>query len=270
LGRTELLDVLGLLETLAAHRGPDPFPLVVLRRLQDLTGADTAAAYVETGVDSAGRPRHYDLATRAKPPWLCPTLERVGAQDPIHESRRADVTSPVAISDYLTACEFHRLDVYRLVCQPLGTADSMRVYLPAPEGSVRYFFFDRSRYGFPARTRKLLELLTPHLAHARARHGDHLPGAAASTLTRREAEVMHWVAAGQSNAEIAHRLWIAEHTVRKHLENVFTKLQVHTRTAAVARLRELRTDTSEQAARAIAHRQWSVTAVDAGTREIAE
>ena len=56
-------------------------------------------------------------------------------------------------------------------------------------------------------------------------------------LTRREHEVVTLVAEGLTNAEIAGRLWIAPGTVRRHLENVFAKLEVHTRTAAVARLR---------------------------------
>ena len=56
-------------------------------------------------------------------------------------------------------------------------------------------------------------------------------------LTRREHEVVTLVAEGLTNAEIARRLWISPGTVRRHLENVFAKLEVHTRTAAVARLR---------------------------------
>jgi DNA-binding CsgD family transcriptional regulator len=45
------------------------------------------------------------------------------------------------------------------------------------------------------------------------------------------------VAAGQTNAEIAATLWLARGTVRRHLENIFGKLGVHNRTAAVAALR---------------------------------
>jgi DNA-binding CsgD family transcriptional regulator len=54
-------------------------------------------------------------------------------------------------------------------------------------------------------------------------------------LTPRERDVLSWVARGKTNAEIAERLWLAPSTVRKHLENVYAKLGVNTRTAAVAR-----------------------------------
>ena len=54
-------------------------------------------------------------------------------------------------------------------------------------------------------------------------------------LTARERDVLAWVARGKTNAEIAELLWLAPSTVRKHLENVYAKLGVRTRTAAVAR-----------------------------------
>jgi len=53
-------------------------------------------------------------------------------------------------------------------------------------------------------------------------------------LTAREREVLAWVARGKTNNEIAQLLWLAPSTVRKHLENVYAKLGVGTRTAAVA------------------------------------
>ncbi|HET9324675.1 MAG TPA: LuxR C-terminal-related transcriptional regulator [Gaiellaceae bacterium] len=57
----------------------------------------------------------------------------------------------------------------------------------------------------------------------------------AARLTGREQEVLAWVARGKTNCEIAELLWVAPSTVRKHLENVYGKLGVNTRTAAVAR-----------------------------------
>jgi DNA-binding CsgD family transcriptional regulator len=54
-------------------------------------------------------------------------------------------------------------------------------------------------------------------------------------LTPREREVLALVARGNTNAEIARLLWLAPSTVGKHLENIYAKLGVKTRTAAVAR-----------------------------------
>jgi DNA-binding CsgD family transcriptional regulator len=55
-------------------------------------------------------------------------------------------------------------------------------------------------------------------------------------LTPREREILAWVGQGKTNPEIAEILWIAPATVRKHLENVYEKLGVRTRTAAVTRV----------------------------------
>jgi DNA-binding CsgD family transcriptional regulator len=57
-------------------------------------------------------------------------------------------------------------------------------------------------------------------------------------LTAREREILDLVAEGRTNAEIAQRLWVSPGTVRRHLENIYAKLGVHRRTAAVNLFRE--------------------------------
>lgn len=59
-------------------------------------------------------------------------------------------------------------------------------------------------------------------------------------LTAREQEILDLVAEGKTNPEIAERLWVSRGTVWKHLDNVYAKLGVHTRTAAAAFVRERR------------------------------
>jgi len=67
---------------------------------------------------------------------------------------------------------------------------------------------------------------------------EHLASRAAASvaggLTGRETQVLALVATGQTNREIAATLFISEHTVARHVQNIFAKLDVRSRTAASA------------------------------------
>ena len=71
------------------------------------------------------------------------------------------------------------------------------------------------------------------LAQNNLRNGDaaRLQDAA---LTQRESEVLSWVAKGKTNRDIAEILGMSPRTVNKHLEHIFDKLGVETRSAAAA------------------------------------
>ena len=58
--------------------------------------------------------------------------------------------------------------------------------------------------------------------------------AADDTLTRRECEVLRLVSAGKTNREISAELVISEHTVARHVQNIFNKLGLSSRAAATA------------------------------------
>jgi DNA-binding CsgD family transcriptional regulator len=62
----------------------------------------------------------------------------------------------------------------------------------------------------------------------------HIPAGDTYGLTPRELEVLRLLAAGKSNREIASVLVISEHTVARHVQNIFAKLDVSSRTAAGA------------------------------------
>jgi DNA-binding NarL/FixJ family response regulator len=73
---------------------------------------------------------------------------------------------------------------------------------------------------------------TPDLERVQVRLGG--PTHDTHGLTARELEVLRLVAAGQSNRAIASTLVLSEHTVARHLQNIFRKLDVSSRTAASA------------------------------------
>jgi DNA-binding NarL/FixJ family response regulator len=62
--------------------------------------------------------------------------------------------------------------------------------------------------------------------------------AAFPDLTEREREVLQLIAAGHANQAIASRLYLSPKTVRNHVSNIFSKLQVADRAQAIVRARE--------------------------------
>ena len=81
-----------------------------------------------------------------------------------------------------------------------------------------------------SRARALLDSLAPPAGTRAARDSTaHRAG-----LTRREIEVLRLVAGGLNNQDIAEKLFVSEHTVHRHVANIFSKLSVSSRAAAVA------------------------------------
>lgn len=65
------------------------------------------------------------------------------------------------------------------------------------------------------------------------------PGAVDNPLSQRELEVLQLIALGNSNLEIADRLFISLHTVKTHARRIHSKLGVERRTQAVAKAKAL-------------------------------
>ena len=85
-------------------------------------------------------------------------------------------------------------------------------------------------------TKELLTLVQDRLAAAGS--GGERPDAA-TALTRRELDVLRLMVQGLNTSRTAERLRVSPATVRNHVQNIFGKLGVHSRTQAVARAREL-------------------------------
>jgi DNA-binding CsgD family transcriptional regulator len=158
-----------------------------------------------------------------------------------YPARTGDLRSVVKNSDFYSARQWHNTGMYSDRARPLGEEHYLMLCLPnalprtaGPGRHVRLVLI-RGPGGpdFSERDRALLTLLRPHLDQAyldaeRRRHP-------VPQLTPRQTDLLHLLAAGHTNAQIARRLGLSEGTVRTHLENIYGRLQVSSRTAAVTR-----------------------------------
>ena len=78
-------------------------------------------------------------------------------------------------------------------------------------------------------TKKLLEIVRERMVPAASSNGN-----GASGLTKREIEILRLMAAGANTKVLAERLNVSPATVRNHAQNIFAKLDVHSRLEAVA------------------------------------
>lgn len=107
----------------------------------------------------------------------------------------------------------------------------LTVALPPLGALDRRLTLTRRSAPFSEYEQAVARLLRPHLANLHERRLRELNGAA--NLTERQRQILRMVAAGSSNTQIARRLHVSEGTVRKHLENIFVRLHVGSRTEAV-------------------------------------
>jgi DNA-binding CsgD family transcriptional regulator len=217
---------------------PDPFPREGLERLAQLIPVDAIVGYRDELV--ADFPyRIVELVELPKDP-VPPSVQEAALplchQDPLRNGTRPRERRALKLSDFLTRRQMRKLGFYHEVWKPLGIDDSLRVWLPAPEGHGRQLYLERSKRDFTERERSLLELVRPALIkmHAAATTRRRKDGPESSPLTPRETEILGWIADGKTTREIAAILVVSPHTVRKHIEHILEKLDVRTRSAAVA------------------------------------
>ena len=152
--------------------------------------------------------------------------------------------SELAASDHTTV--FHHAESRRSIAfansqmgsifAELGRSDKIQVTMTPFEGTLRSLLFWRFKGApdFTEREKAMLSLIRPHVAELHYRRVRELRGE--PVLTPRQWQVMRQVATGASNTQIARTLGLSDATVRKHLENVFLRLGVQSRTEALARV----------------------------------
>lgn len=222
----------------ASLDGKQPFPREFLARLANLVPVDAIVGYHEVVIGHPCRTvEGVEIPAEGIPESIQEVGKRFGYQDPIRHSIGAGGARALKLSDFLTRSAKRKLEFYWDVWKPLGIEDSLRLWLPAPAGRARMLYLERSTPDFTERDRSILELLRPSLIkiHAAAVRRRNREPPIRRTLTRREREVLSLVAEGKTSREIAAVLVVSPHTIRKHIEHILEKLEVRTRSAAVAK-----------------------------------
>jgi DNA-binding CsgD family transcriptional regulator len=200
---------------------------------------------------------HLDLALPS-PPWLLPTFMFLRFDGDFSERDRLILATlqPHLIRLRRQADVCRRLAAARAALER-GREDERRgIVLLDGRGRLELVsraarrllgeFFAGGEAGLPPEVADWLDAGLPSLVRTRQgrrltleRSGDAVileEDTGTLGLSAREREVLDLVARDKTNVQIAQLLWVTPNTVRKHLENAYAKLVVHTRTAAAARL----------------------------------
>jgi DNA-binding CsgD family transcriptional regulator len=158
-----------------------------------------------------------------------------------YPDRTGDLGSVITIADFYSARQWHSTGMYTDLYRPKGLEHELMLSLPYDAGSgtpgpgktLRMFLFRGPGSDFSEADRAVLTLLRPHIHQAwldaeRRRRP-------VAELTARQRQLIDLLAAGHTNRQIARKLGISEGTVRKHLEQIYRRLDVSSRTAAVTR-----------------------------------
>ena len=229
----DLRRLLAVIEAARSGEAADGFPVAMLVRAQELVPCDKVSF---TEFDPVQRRDYLDQSLPAEDGEPDPVFYRHywNCAPCSYPDRSGDLLSVTAISDFYTRRQWHNTGMYADYVGPAGVEAEAMICLSAPAGRARRVIFYRGPGpDFDGRDRLLLSLLRPHLNECYQELGRRRR--AAPALTSRQWELLHLLAAGHSNAEIARQLVVSVSTVRKHLENIFTRLGVTNRTAAIAK-----------------------------------
>jgi len=161
--------------------------------------------------------QHFRTSTH-RPPWI--------------PDRVASVTKP---TDFMTEREWRNLPLYA-ECLRKGSRTSHELMMCLPDGAgrqLRLLCWRHPGPDFTERERFDLQLLMPHL-EAAYRRGERQRGT--PEITARQRELLELVADGYTNRQIGQRMRLSEGTVRTHLNNIYARLGVRSRTEAVTRV----------------------------------
>jgi DNA-binding CsgD family transcriptional regulator len=144
------------------------------------------------------------------------------------------------ISDSIAFARFREGALYDEYYRRIGIDHAMALPLYVDDRTLVSFVLNRRRRDFSDRDRDVLDLARATLAGMYRglrppRRAGEAPSRLAPSLTPREREVIDWLSAGKTDRDIAAIVGCSHRTVQKHLQRIYDKLGVETRTAAALR-----------------------------------
>jgi DNA-binding CsgD family transcriptional regulator len=211
----------------------------VLDRIREGIGADSATFVDLNG--AARRSRHLQMATEQEHVTEGPYEAGDDTEDPFWKYYETSSCSlpdrlnkPIVISDRIT---YSALDLAR---DPMtmevfpDVYDEILASSPYEPGvNLRLLIRRTKGPAFSELDLFLMELLQPHLQPLLRRTLRSVVPPVEPPLTERQHQILSLVREGMTNQQVAHQLGISPGTVRKHLENSYTRLHVQSRVAAV-------------------------------------
>jgi len=217
-----------------ARRGVAALPRLVGSELTTLSVCDLDSGHRSVVSDAPGAISPQEIAAFDHHFFAHPLVRE-------HGRNAAAVTR--RITDLVPPRDFRRTPLYNEYYRVIGIEHVAAVPVHVDPRYLVSFVLNRAAAPFSDGERELLELVRPHLANlyrlsVALDRANAAPAGGWDTapLTPREHEVLDWVAAGKTNRDIAAILGASPRTVEKHLERIYEKLGVETRTAAVMRI----------------------------------
>jgi len=223
----------------------DAIRLEILHRLQRCLGAERAIFFVA----GPNGPFADPVGINVEPVWVQRFQTHFVHEDPFIKKAMASGPSVTRREDFLEESRFFRTSFYNDFWRPQGIYHKLGICLASRGRFFGGIGLMRSRRepAFADQEVRVARLLAPILTLAVERHWllgrlGEAPGEGAGTrlrelygLTAREGEVARGVIEGRTNLEISRRLGISEFTVKRHLQNIFEKMQVRNRSALTSR-----------------------------------
>jgi DNA-binding CsgD family transcriptional regulator len=241
---TGLRHAVRLVDGLTELDDPEGFAGLALPGLARLVGCDSLSFTVlGAGAGQVSVTRHPDGISSAGS--MAAFASYVHEHPLANYYRETGDARPIMISDFLSRQDFHRLNLYGEYFRSIPVEYQIAFGLPAAGSEIIGIALNRAGSDFTEDERDLLSVIRVPLMTAleRARQRQRArEGLAAATsgalagltdLTDREMRVLRLAALGRTNSAIARALDVSPRTVAKHLEHIYRKLDVTSRTSAV-------------------------------------